>query len=115
MNGWCFDYFRAECEKAVLELDNRRLRVITDLDGERVITEKPLARQPAWMNPWLAELFAKWLNGGEPPPNTLEDNIQCCALLFAAIESAHTGLPVNVQEFLDKNLKAVESAAPPVA
>lgn len=28
---------------------------------------------------------------------------QCTALLFAAIESAHTGQPVDVQEFLARH------------
>jgi predicted dehydrogenase len=108
LNGWTRDYFRAECERATIELDNRRLRVMSDLDGERVITEKHLAAQPVWTNAWLAELFVNWLNGGDAPPNRLDDNIQCCALLFAAIESAHTGKAVDVQEFLRKNMKAVE-------
>lgn len=108
LNGWGQDYFRAECERGVLELDNRRLRVISDLSGERVVTEKRLATQPAWTNAWLAELFVNWLKGGDAPPNTLDDNIQCCALLFAAIESAHTGQVVDVQDFLQKNLRAAE-------
>ena len=110
LNGWGQDYFRAECEQATLELDNRRLRVMSDLSGERVITEKPLAKQPAWTNAWLGELFVNWLNGGDAPPNTLDDNIQCCALLFAAIESAHTGQVVDVQEFLQTNLQAVDQS-----
>lgn len=108
LNGWGQDYFRAECERATLELDNRRLRVISDLSGERVITEKPLAKQPVWTNAWLAEMFVNWLNGGDAPPNTLDDNMQCCALLFAAIESAHTGHIIDVQDFLQTNMKAVE-------
>ena len=54
-------------------------------------------------------MFVNWLNGGDAPPNTLQDNIQCCALLFAAIESAHTGRAIDVQDFLRTNMKAVES------
>ena len=111
LNGWGQDYFRAECELAALELDNRRLRVMSDLSGERIIVEKPLAQQVAWTNAWLAEMFVNWLNGGAAPPNALDDNIQCCALLFAAIKSAHTGQIVDVQGFLEKNLKAVEPAS----
>ena len=108
LNGWAQDYWRAECDKATLELDNRRLRVLSDLGGERVITEKRLAQQPVWMNPWLAELFVEWLNGGAEPPNSLDDNIQCAALLFAAIESAHTGNPIDVQRFLADQLAAAK-------
>ena len=112
LNGWGQDYFRAECEQATLELDNRRLQVMSDLSGERVIIEKSLAKQPTWANAWLAEMFVNWIRGGDAPPNTLEDNIQCCALLFAAIESAHTGQVVDVQDFLEKNMKAVEQPKP---
>ncbi|MBD3242567.1 MAG: gfo/Idh/MocA family oxidoreductase [Chitinivibrionales bacterium] len=108
LNGWSKDYFRAECELATLELDNRRLRVMSDLDGERVCTEKPLLQQDVWTNAWLAELFVRWLNGGEAPPNALADNIQCAALLFAAIESAHSGEVLDVQEFLKAHMAAAE-------
>jgi predicted dehydrogenase len=109
LNGWTEDYWRAECEQATLELDRRRLRIITGNRGENATTqERALERRPAWMNPWLAELFVDWLNGGPAPENTLEDNMQCAALLFAAIESAHTGQPVDVQAFLRQQLGAVE-------
>jgi predicted dehydrogenase len=105
LNGWCQDYWRAECDKATLELDNRRLRVITGaLHQDATIEEKPLEEQPVWMNPWIAEMFCDWLAGGDAPPTELDDNIQCAALLFAAIESAHTGKVVDVQEFLKKYL-----------
>jgi predicted dehydrogenase len=105
LNGWTQDYLRAECEQATLELDSRKLRVISDLSGERVITEKPLAEQAAWTNAWLAEMYCDWLSGSrENHPTNLDDNIQCCALLFAAIESAHTGQVVDVQEYLKRHL-----------
>jgi predicted dehydrogenase len=108
LNGWGQDYWRAECDKATLELDRRKLRVIAGGIGhDAAIQEKPLEQQPVWTNPWLAELFVDWLGGGAAPENTLEDNIQCAALLFAAIESAHTGKPVDVQAFLQQSLAAV--------
>lgn len=105
LNGWGEDYWRAECDKATLELDRRRIRVITgDLGRNASVSGVPLEQQPAWKNPWLAELYCDWLAGGEAPPNSLEDNIQCAALLFAAIESAHTGRIVDVQEYLSRHL-----------
>jgi predicted dehydrogenase len=105
MNGWGNEYFRAECEHGTLELDRRWLRVLSGNSWERPLAEDVrLLQQPVWMNPWLAEMFCDWLNGSETPPNNLEDNIQCCALLFAAVESAHTGQPVDVQEYLRKHL-----------
>jgi predicted dehydrogenase len=109
LNGWGEDYWRAECDQATLELDQRRLRIITGGRGRNaVIREKPLEQQPVWMNPWLAELFVDWLAGGPAPENTLEDNMQCVALLFAAIESAHTGKVIDVQTFLREHLTAAE-------
>jgi len=107
LNGWTQDYWRAECENSTLELDRRSLRVITGGMGHNaVIEQRPFAQQPVWMNYWLAELYVDWLAGGDPPPNSLDDNIQCAALLFAAIESAHTRQIVDVQEYLAKHLEA---------
>ena len=109
LNGWGNDYIRAECRDGTLELDRRWLRVLRGGGWERPLAEDlPLIQRPAWTNAWLAELFARWLGGGDAPPNTLDDNIQCCALLFAAIESAHTGTVVNVQDYLLDNLKAIK-------
>ena len=106
LNTWNRDYWRAECDKATLELDNRKLRVITGaLTHDATIEEMPLEDQPVWKNAWLAEMFVDWLSGGEPPPTHLDDNIQCAALLFAAIESAHTGKVIDVQAFLRKHLE----------
>ena len=105
MNGWGNEYFRAECEHGTLELDRRWLRVLRGGAWERPLAQDlPLRQQPTWMNPWLAEMFVDWLNGGPTPPNNLDDNIQCCALLFAAVESAHTHSIVDVQAFLQQNM-----------
>ena len=110
MNGWENDYIRAECEEGTLELDQRWLVVYRGGPWERPLAQDlPLLEQPAWKNAWLAELFCDWLLGGPEPPNSLEDNIQCCALLFGAIESAHSGKVVDVQEYLKAGLAKVES------
>lgn len=107
-NGWGNEYFRAECENGTLELDRRWLRVLRDNGWNRPLAEDlPLAEQPAWANQWIAEMFCDWLAGGPPPPCHLDDEIQCAALLFAAIESAHTKQPVDVQQFLQRHMDAV--------
>jgi predicted dehydrogenase len=108
LNSWGFDYFRAECERGTLELDNRVLRLLRSSGNDRPSAETlPLAEQPAWMNTWLAGMFIDWLEGGPEPPSSLEDNIQCAALQFAALESARSGRPVDVQEFLERHMREV--------
>lgn len=106
MNGWGNDYLRAECEHGTLELDRRKLRVLRDGGwGPPQAEELPLLERDVWINPWIAEMFCDWLEGGSPPPTHLEDNLQCAALLFAAVESAHSGQPVQVQKYLEKHLQ----------
>jgi len=105
MNGWGNEYFRAECRDGTLELDRRKVRVLHGGTWEvPVAKEIPLLDRPVWMNSWIAEMFCDWLNGGPPPPTHLEDNIHCAALLFAAVESAHTGNVVDVEKFLEDAL-----------
>lgn len=105
LNGWTRDYFRAECEWATLELNQREITVRSDLgDPYPKQAAFKLAEQPSWTHAWLAELFIDWLNGGEAPPNTIDDNLQCTALQFAAIESGLTGSVVDVQAYLQRHL-----------
>jgi len=112
MNGWTNEYFRAECEAGTLELDRRWLRVLRGGAWEKPLSQDlPLLQQPVWMNPWLAELFVDWLNGGPEPPNSLDDNIQCAALVFAAVESAHSRKVVDVQAFLQSHMDQTGVAA----
>lgn len=109
MNGWGNDYLRAECCDGTLELDRRWLRVLRGGGWDRPLaTDLPLLQQPAWTNPWLAQMFCEWLLGErENHPTALEDNIQCAALLFAAIQSARTRQVVPVQDFLQQHLSVV--------
>ena len=107
MNGWGNEYFRAECEHGTLELNCRWLRVLRGGAWDRPLAEDlPLLKQDVWTNAWLAEMFVDWLNGGAVPPNCLEDNIHCAAVLFAAIESAHTRQIVDVPAFLQRHMAA---------
>jgi predicted dehydrogenase len=111
LNGWTNDYIRAECRDGTLELDRRWLRVLRGGAWERPLAEDlRLLQRPVWTNAWLAEMFVHWLRGSDAPPNSLEDNIQCCALLFAAIESAHSGRVIDVQDYLVANMEAVEGS-----
>ncbi|NIA12806.1 MAG: Gfo/Idh/MocA family oxidoreductase [Nitrospiraceae bacterium] len=112
LNGWCEEYFRAECEGATLVLNTRRLERFAydptrqwakgvEGGGETV----PLIEQPKWANTWLIERFVRWLDGGPPMETNVEDNLQSVALVFAAVQSARTGQPVKVQELLEQTKK----------
>jgi predicted dehydrogenase len=106
LDGWGRDYIRAECEFGTLELHRRRLRVLRGGPDEAPVeAELPMLEQALWMNYWLADMYCDWLRGGPPPPTHLDDNIQCAALLFASIASAHSGEPVDVQGYLHNHLK----------
>ena len=56
--------------------------------------------QAKWRNEWLIAQFLDWLDGGPPMATNVQANLQSVALIFAAIESSHTGQPVKVQDFL---------------
>jgi hypothetical protein len=50
-------------------------------------------------------MFVDWISGRrDDHPTSLADNLQCTALLFAAIQSAHTGSPIDVQQYLQSHL-----------
>ncbi len=114
LNGWAQEYVRAECELATLIMDRRRVERHA-YEGGRIYkregegeTITPL-EQRKWMNTWLTELFVQWLDGGPSMETNIEDNLQSVALIFAAIESSRTGMPVKVQELLTKT-RAAETA-----
>ncbi|MBZ0289009.1 MAG: Gfo/Idh/MocA family oxidoreductase, partial [Anaerolineae bacterium] len=80
LNGWTNEYVRAECEKAVLVLDRRRLEIFRYNPEARSSTPPsetlPLLNQPKWANTWLIEQFVRWLDGGEPMATHVEANLQ---------------------------------------
>jgi len=101
MNCWGNEYFRAECEGGTMILDSRAITILREGEEPEPV---PLLEQPTWRNPWLAEQFLDWREGGPPMETRVEDNIQASALVFASIESSRTGQPVKVQEFLQAHL-----------
>ena len=108
LNGWADEYFRAECEKATLELDCQKIRIKwhPSVKPDPEWEEVPLKHQPKWMNAWLIEKYCHWLDGGEPMETNVQDNLQSVALIFSAIQSSGTGSPVKVQEFLERAIRA---------
>jgi predicted dehydrogenase len=109
LNGWTQEYIRAECERATLVLDHRRIErfvYAASRQGPSAIEGAgetiPLREQPKWANTWLIEKFVRWLDGGEPMETQVAANLQSVALVFAAVESSRTGQPVRVQEMLQR-------------
>ena len=116
LNCWGNDYVRAECEKATLILDRRKIEVFRHGVGppeEYLRKDKgetvALAERPRWVHRWLIEQFVGWLNGGEPMVTNVEDSLQSVALIFGAIQSSRTGQPVKVQRLLEETRRRVES------
>ncbi len=107
LNCWTQEYLRAECELGTLVLDRRELTAFPyDPDpappraGGRLGQPIALRERTHWQNRWLLEQFLAWLDGGPAMETAVEANLQSVALVFSAIESARTGRPVRVQEFL---------------
>lgn len=108
INGWGNEYFRVECEKGTVVLDDQKIHILSE---GREPQEVPLLKQRKWMNTWLIEKFCQWLDGGEPMETNVEDNLQSVALAFSSIESSRTGQRVNVQEFLNNIQRGVEHSS----
>ena len=103
LNGWSNEYLRAECADGTIVADNKRVTVQNHRGYPfPEMAEVPLCDKPYWDHAMLVRSFMDWLDGGREPDTCLEDNIQCCAFLFAAVESVQTGRAVDVQAFLKR-------------
>jgi hypothetical protein len=96
-----------QCEFGTLELDSRRLRLLRGGPREPPeIQELPLLPGDVWRNATLAEMFCDWVAGRrDNHPTNVDDNLQTPAMVFAAIESARLGTPVDLQEFLRRHVQ----------
>lgn len=116
LNGWAQEYIRAECKRATLILDRRKLECFPyDPSGQWVDKREgegnnvPLLQQSKWANTWLVEKFVRWLDGSERMETNVEDNLQSVAMVFASIESKRTVRPVKVQDYLANARREVEA------
>jgi predicted dehydrogenase len=55
----------------------------------------------------VIDQFLNWLDGGEAPEATLEDNLKSVAMVFAAIEASATNQTVNVEAMVAEARAAV--------
>ena len=105
LNGWGNEHFRAECEFATLTADHQNVTLQSDLGLPFPSqAQMPLLDGEYFDHSLLIYDFCRWREGGPEPATSLEDNLQCLALTFAALESAETGREIDVQEFLQKSL-----------
>jgi predicted dehydrogenase len=111
LNGWSSEYIRAECEKSTLIMSHQKVERFAYGAGENVRhgQGEPVAapNRSKWGHVWLMEQFVHWLDGGEPMPTNVWDNLQSVALIFAAIESSRTGQPVKVQDLLENTFRSL--------
>lgn len=106
MDGWSDEYLRAECTHATIVADHRKVTVKSDMGYPYPKSaEIPLQEKKYWDHALIIHDFILWLDGGAPPVTQYEENIQCCALTYAAIESMRTGKVVDVQEYLKKSME----------
>jgi predicted dehydrogenase len=102
-NSWTHEYFRAECDKASIELDNRRITART-MNGFPVpeVSEIPLLQGQHWKHDLIVRRFIQWLDGGSAPDISIDESIHSMGMLFAVVESSRTGKPVKVKEFMSE-------------
>lgn len=117
LNGWHSDYLRAECRDETIVLNDREIhRHSYEADDETVVgsTDEyagepvPLDEQDKWANTWLVEQFVEWLDGADPMPTNVQDNLQSVALVEAAIRSSESGEPVKVQDLLETTHESID-------
>ena len=103
-NGWAHEYFRAECTKASVEVDNRRITARTMAEypfseGREI----PLLKGEHWKHDLIIRQFIKWLDGGPAPEVSIDDSIHAMGMVFAAVESSRTGTPVKVRALMHEH------------
>ena len=102
-NSWCDEYFRAECERASVVLDQRQITARwTDESGNLTTEDAPLLRGAHWKHDKIIREFISWLDGGPEPELCLRESMKAMALLYAAVESAQTGQAVPVAKQLEQ-------------
>jgi predicted dehydrogenase len=107
LNSFYKEYIRVDGEHGTAILTHRGVEVFTRQDIWKQQTQEghgqkvPLLAQPKWINTWLVERFAGWRAGGEPLETDVSANLQTSAIIFGAIESRKTGVPVNIDDFVD--------------
>ena len=108
-NGWHGEYYRVECEHGVVSVGaDQRVRVERHKGrGLLSIDEVPMEAPSIEGHQSIIEAFVDWIEGGDPPETTLDDNIKSAAMLFGAIGATTTRSVVNVADMVTSVTEAV--------
>ena len=98
LNGWHQEYYRAECERATVEVDADQ--VVRILRGDEEPEPVVLASPDYVGHNQVMHDFLVSLDTGEPTETCLDDNIKTMAMVFGAIEAAESGSRVQVASLL---------------
>ena len=107
-NSWHQEYYRAECEGGAVAIGKdgvTRIYRLTPGIGMRVEDVKPVVPEYDGHR-WLINEFLEWLDGGQTPDTSLEQNIKSVAMVFGAIEASRSGTAVNVEQMVDSVVQA---------
>ncbi|TVR50693.1 MAG: gfo/Idh/MocA family oxidoreductase [Puniceicoccaceae bacterium] len=105
-HSWRNEYIRADGSEGSLLLDHRRIQILRG----REESESGLAVREVWpeqvgltSTDLLLERFVDWVEERcDQHPTDLEDNLQCMALLFAALASAERRTELSVPAYLEE-------------
>lgn len=98
-HSWHSEFYRVECDGGAAVLDRDHTVRIEERGGRGTLQIREVAPVPVTWEGHLAmpAQFLDWLDGGPPPPTTLDDNLQSTAMLFASIRASESGETVDVQ------------------
>lgn len=102
--------WRFECERGVVALEDdqviiQRLAPHESRSGFWMVENYPAeivppVKLPRTAQSYLLHEFYNAVVGGAPPATTCQDNIKSLSMVFAAVQSFETGLPVELREVI---------------
>ena len=113
-NSWHAEYYRAECERGevVIDNDNTVRLVMRDSHTGALTTEEVVPIHLEFEgHTHVIDAHLKWLAGGARPETALDDNIYSNAVMFGAIEASAKGRTVDVEAMVKKVVEKVSGGA----
>ena len=104
-NNWHQEYYRAECEKGEIEVDNDGIvrTIVRNNRTGKITTKEIKLRSPKFTgHSHVIDAHLNWMSGGPKPETTLDDNMHSNAAIFGAIEASRRGTVVDVAAMVKK-------------